>query len=154
MAAGSTHGGAEGNGAEIRRNGEIKMPAKAMAVSRDAAARHSSRPGSDPAGDRFRYLLNRLSWSSDFQEAGSTPATSLTDAQHRIEREARPPMRCAGRRGRPPQLLGKWPLADCAALRASRFPAWQRRVAAMPHSERCCGIPAKRARTSVSRYRR
>src|SRR5580698_11285359 len=26
--------------------------------------------------------------------------------------------------------------------------------AAMPHSERCCGMPARRARTSVSRYRR
>jgi len=26
--------------------------------------------------------------------------------------------------------------------------------AALPHSERCCGIPARRARTSVSRYRR
>jgi hypothetical protein len=30
----------------------------------------------------------------------------------------------------------------------------RRRTAAMPHSERCCGIPARRARTSVSRYRR
>jgi hypothetical protein len=30
----------------------------------------------------------------------------------------------------------------------------ERRVAAIGHSERCCGIPASRARTSVSRYRR
>src|ERR1017187_4639339 len=30
----------------------------------------------------------------------------------------------------------------------------RRQVAAMCHSERCCGIPASRARTSVSRYRR
>jgi hypothetical protein len=93
-------------------------------------------------------------WSDDFQEAGSTPATPLTDALHRIEREARPPMRCAGHRGRPPQLLGKWPLADYATLRASRTWRCNARGAAMPHSERCCGIPAKRARTSVSRYRR
>lgn len=38
------------------------------------------------------------------EEAGSTPA-SANRCCHRIEREARPPMRCAGRRGRPPQLL-------------------------------------------------
>src|SRR5580704_15186505 len=31
----------------------------------------------------------------------------------------RPPMRRAGRRGRPPQLLGMWPLADGATLSAS-----------------------------------
>ncbi len=43
----------------------------------------------------------------------------LTDAHRRIERETRPPMRCAGHRGRPPQLLGKWPLADGATLSAS-----------------------------------
>ena len=30
----------------------------------------------------------------------------------------------------------------------------KRQVAARCHSERCCGIPASRARTSVSRYRR
>ncbi len=30
----------------------------------------------------------------------------------------------------------------------------ERQVAARCHSERCCGIPASRARTSVSRYRR
>jgi len=50
------------------------------------------------------YVLTRHFWNSDVQKAGSTPATPLTDAHHRIEREARPPMRCAGRRGRPPQL--------------------------------------------------
>jgi hypothetical protein len=44
----------------------------------------------------------------------------LTDAHRRIEREVRPPMRRAGRRGRPPQLQGMWPLADGAKLCASR----------------------------------
>jgi len=33
------------------------------------------------------------------------PRHPPTDAHHRIERGTRPPMRCAGRRGRPPQLL-------------------------------------------------
>jgi hypothetical protein len=45
---------------------------------------------------------------------------SLADALRRIEREVRPPMRRPGRRGRPPQLLGKWPLAGRASSCASR----------------------------------
>ncbi len=52
------------------------------------------------------------------QKAGSTPA-SADRCCHRIEREVRPPMRCAGRRGRPPQLLlttGRWLTAPhCAS---------------------------------------
>jgi len=43
----------------------------------------------------------------------------MTDADHRIEREARPPMRCPAAGVDPPNCLGKWPLADGAALRTS-----------------------------------
>src|SRR5580704_3210320 len=43
----------------------------------------------------------------------------LTDAHRRIEREVRPPMRRAGRRGRPPQLLGMRPQAGGATPSAS-----------------------------------
>ena len=89
-----------------------------------------------------------LSWRPDRPRQ-----RSLTDALRRIEREVRPPMRRPGRRGRPPQLQGKWPLAGAQA-QAPAVRAIRRRTAAMPHSERCCGIPARRARTSVSRYRR
>jgi hypothetical protein len=88
------------------------------------------------------------------QEAGSTPA-SADRCCHRIEREARPPMRCAGRRGRPPQLerqYGRWLIALLCAIAVPALVCC--RIAAMPYSERCCGIPARRARTSVSRYRR
>ena len=88
------------------------------------------------------------------QEAGSTPA-SADRCCHRIEREARPPMRCAGRRGRPPQLErqdGRWLIALLCAIAVPALVCC--RIAAMPYSERCCGIPARRARTSVSRYRR
>ena len=83
------------------------------------------------------------------------PRLPLTDAHHRIEREARPPMRCAGRRGRPPQLerqYGRWLIALLCAIAVPALVCC--RIAAMPYSERCCGIPARRARTSVSRYRR
>jgi hypothetical protein len=65
-----------------------------------ASATASRSPGADRRPDRPRQL-------------------PLTDAHRRIEREARPPMRCAGHRGRPPQLLGKWPLADGATSSAS-----------------------------------
>jgi|SRR5215469_5387142 len=53
----------------------------------------------------------------------------------------------------PPNCLatGRWLFAD---LRAPADLASGCQVAAVPHSERCCGMPAKRARTSVSRYRR
>src|ERR1700729_953006 len=49
--------------------------------------------------------------------------------------------------------LNGWPLAGCAASRPCLGPETHR-ATAMPYSERCCGMPASSARTSVSRYRR
>jgi hypothetical protein len=87
------------------------------------------------------------------EEVGSTPATSLPIALIASNAECAP--RCgAGRRGRPPHLL-LYVAADGRRDSARPLPlAPERRVAAITHSERCCGIPARRARTSVSRYRR
>jgi len=113
---------------------------------RAAAARALSVPGRKSGPDRAP--------GNCVQEAGSTPA-SADRCCHRIEREARPPMRCAGRRGRPPQLerqYGRWLIALLCAIAVPALVCC--RIAAMPYSERCCGIPARRARTSVSRYRR
>ena len=77
----------------------------------------------------------------------------LTDAHHRIDAKRAP--RCGElAAGVDPPLLGYWPLADYATLRTNRCPALQCRAAARPHSERCCGMPARSARTSVSRYLR
>jgi hypothetical protein len=101
--------------------------------------------------DRCHQAALRSSGYS-LQKAGSTPASTDRCSSHRTR--SAPPDAAASRRGRPPQLLrGIWPLANCAALRCSLRAPW-RRIAATPHSERCCGIPARRARTSVSRYRR
>ena len=88
------------------------------------------------------------------QEAGSTPAVSpwTTLLRARLVNDA-PMRRISGHRGRPP-------LASCCRPRLRTSPCTcipatvRRQVAAMCHSERCCGIPASRARTSVSRYRR
>ena len=88
------------------------------------------------------------------QEAGSTPAVSpwTTLLRARLVNDA-PMRRISGHRGRPP-------LAPCCRPRLRTSPCTcipatvRRQVAAMCHSERCCGIPASRARTSVSRYRR
>jgi hypothetical protein len=86
------------------------------------------------------------------QKAGSTPASADRCSSHRTRKA--PPDAVMNRRGRPPLTAVRlWPLADCALPRRSRR-APRRRAAATPHSERCCGIPARRARTSVSRYRR
>src|SRR6516225_4327774 len=48
------------------------------------------------------------------------PRLPMTEIHHRIEREARPPMRVLAAGVDPPNCLGKWPLADRAALRTSR----------------------------------
>jgi hypothetical protein len=120
---GSGPGGTAESGTAETGIGVIAVVAGAAHRCGHAAAgltRARARSGRYPLGRQARCARPALSWSDDLQEAGSTPATPLTDALHRIEREARPPMRCAGHRGRPPQLLGKWPLADDATLRASR----------------------------------
>src|SRR5258707_5762620 len=63
-------------------------------------------------------------------------------------------MRRLRRRGRPP-LIVLFALAALPARQHGEHP-WRylARSAARCHSERCCGMPASRARTSVSRYRR
>jgi hypothetical protein len=100
-----------------------------IATGRDLAHLAGLEPAAG-SGERARSLfLNGLELSAAWAAASRSPASSRrpdrprqlprTDAHRRIEREARPPMRCAGHRGRPPQLLDKWPLADGATLSAS-----------------------------------
>jgi hypothetical protein len=84
------------------------------------------------------------------------------DAHRRIiSREPRPPMRLSSPPGPTPLTL----FLSCTAI---SLPPWQPRLRTSAflvllaqgpgggwyYSERCCGMPASRARTSVSRYRR
>jgi len=70
------------------------------------------------------------------------------------------PLAAHGHRGRPPcrtPYFRSFSLAATSALtaRLRGCPVAHRaRKAARSYSERCCGIPASKARTSVSRYRR
>jgi hypothetical protein len=86
------------------------------------------------------------------QEAGSTPAFADQCCSSHRTRYAPPDTVCWSPGSTPPtaQANGRW-LNTRLCVPA---PALQRRIAATPYSERCCGMPARRARTSVSRYRR
>ena len=80
---------------------------------------------------------------------------NITDRWRLIASNAlRPPMRSAGRRGRPPHLLLHVAAGRRRVFAPARRAGAKSQTAAPCHSERCCGMPAKRARTSVSRYRR
>src|SRR5215469_10991408 len=64
-------------------------------------------------------------------------------------------MRRIRRRGRPPLDRALCSGRACSAANATSITgSYLTRSAARRHSERCCGIPASSARTSVSRYRR
>lgn len=102
-----------------------------------------------PAGTRNVVLLWLLATCARRPDRPRLPPTDAVIASN-AKRAPRCGVLAAG--VDPPNCLGEWPPADCATVRAA-FPVLCR-TAAMPHSERCCGIPARRARTSVSRYRR
>jgi len=90
-------------------------------------------------------------WADPPPESGPAPAPCLPRCAWRAIYLPGSTLGAALRhRGRPPI-----PLIECCRMHPGRFltgtyPA----KTAEGHSERCCGIPASSARTSVSRYRR
>jgi hypothetical protein len=83
-------------------------------------------------------------------ESGPAPATCLRERARRATSRPDGSLAAALRhRGRPPI-----PLNERCHLHAGLGVSGPPAKTAVDHSERCCGIPASRARTSVSRYRR
>ncbi len=83
-------------------------------------------------------------------ESGPAPATCLRErARRAISRPDGSLAAALRHRGRPPI-----PLNERCHLHAGLHVCAPPVKTAVDHSERCCGIPASRARTSVSRYRR
>ena len=90
-------------------------------------------------------------WADPPPESGPAPAPCLPRCAWRAIYLPGSTLGAALRhRGRPPI-----PLIECCRMHPGRFLTGASRAkTAGDHSERCCGIPASRARTSVSRYRR